>query len=93
MQHQVVQFDKLRKAMKYAKSNNKIPTPLLMTYNTASEELKQNLINEYRESKRKLMATSIADSTEGVDKGSTIQHKINVLKRVLLHEWKLTLDD
>ena len=87
MKQEVLKFDNLRKELKTRKSH-RTHAVTLENYKTVSEALKLNLIEEYRECKK-----TLGNSNQTRSGTSKLQHKMNVLKRVLLHEWKVTLGD
>lgn len=91
MQKQVIEFDELRRKVKATKLHSP-STVLVQQYSTASATLKHSLIKEYKECKE-ILAKS--NSTTALTDHSTtkLKHKINVLKRVLSHEWKIRLSD
>ena len=80
MKQQVFEFDKIRKQIKSSNSHN-APTILLQRYKTVSEELKNGLIGDYNKYKQ-INKSSFTSQTK---------HKLNVLKKVLSHEWNITI--
>ena len=82
IENTVFAFDELRCKVKNSKSHSKAATASLAQYRVFSRDL---LIKEYQETLAKNSLNREALTSK------QLQHKINVLKKILLHEWKIQL--
>ena len=83
MRTEVLAFDQLRTKIKASQSLHREVPHLYKRYQVASTTLRDHLIQEYQE--------ALACKSKPTPLGQTLQHKINVLKRVLNHEWGVKL--
>ena len=84
MENEVLTFDRLRSKIKSSQSRHRLHTSLSYHYQAASTTLRDHLIQEYQEVSSNIHTHSQAQT-------QNLQHKLNVLRRGLNHEWKLTI--
>lgn len=86
MQAEVFAFDTLRNKVKALRSQNKTVTSLLKDYQVKSATIRDHLIQEYHRSRKQ---TAKNNSHSGLEQ--KLQHKSNVLRKLLDHEWRVKL--
>ena len=85
MLEKVQMFDQLRSKVKSAKASNTLCYNTLKQYERASNNLKEDLLNQFKKNSQVILerknSTHIAQ----------VQHKNNILKKILAHEWNTTV--
>ena len=90
---EIREFDRLRNKLKTTKLSNKTESTSVEIYRSASANLRDHLIREYQESKKNLGINKTKPMPVGTIQVKNLQHKVNVLKRILYHEWRVELQD
>ena len=86
-QQEILAFDNLRSHVKSHSSSVQLSPHLLLEYETMSTCLKNKLIEELHRTMQALKQYNPSLHTS--DNEKTLQHKVNIAKKVLAHEWKI----
>ena len=78
-------FDKLRSKVKSAKAISHI---MVEDYQAASQILKEELLQQYQENNEEIAQFKSGRHSAYVQE---VQHKNNILKKILKHEWNTTI--
>ena len=85
MKSTVLDFDQLRSRIKSSLAHHRAPS-LINQYQFASENLRDHLIEEHQK-----LSFEMHHETHTYSQAQALQHRLNVLKRILNHEWKVQL--
>ena len=84
---QVIAFDQLRSEVKSAKTSYTLSHISLPNYQTASTNLKQELLGQFIKNSETIQQYQGRESGEHSAYVKQLQHKNNILKKILAHEW------
>ena len=86
----VLAFDQLRSDVKSAKTGNTLSHINLQKYQTASTNLKQELLAQLKQNSKTILQYKSREGGGHSAYVKQLQHKNNILKRTLAHEWNTT---
>ena len=81
----IQEFDQLRQKVKFARARKKLCSRTLGQYERVSNNLKQQLLNQLQRNSEKILELKDSECSK------QLQHKNNILKNILAHEWNTTV--
>ena len=81
----IQEFDQLRQKVKFARARKKLCSRTLGQYERVSNNLKQQLLNQLQRNSEKILELKDSECSK------QLQHKNNVLKKILAHEWNTSV--